>query len=303
MKHEIIGIDHGYGLIKTRSTEFTTALTRFSSEPAITKNTVEYKGNYYVVGGGQRLNVKTSKTEDGDNFILTLAALAEELKNRGLNECEVTISAGLPLTRFGAQKESFKEYLLQERDIYFKYETEPYHVVISGVILSPQGYAAIIEDLDTLPEDNTLVVDLGSWTMDILPMDGTVPDMTSTASLNEGVITAFNKINEEIRRLFGNDIPESIIQKVMQNKAVTLPDKYLVVIKELLKEYARNIQTKIEELKFNTEITSIIFVGGGASIIKNYGMSYFKNARIKCDVHANAKGYEYIAKEMLNNAA
>ena len=139
--------------------------------------------------------------------------------------------------------------------------------------------------------------------MDILPMDGTVPDMTSTASLNEGVITAFNKINEEIRRLFGNDIPESIIQKVMQNKAVTLPDKYLVVIKELLKEYARNIQTKIEELKFNTEITSIIFVGGGASIIKNYGMSYFKNARIKCDVHANAKGYEYIAKEMLNNAA
>ena len=48
------------------------------------------------------------KVEDDSFYLLTLAAVAKELKRRGLAEAKVFLAVGLPLTRFGAEKNSVK---------------------------------------------------------------------------------------------------------------------------------------------------------------------------------------------------
>ena len=52
-----------------------------------------------------------------DNYyLLTLAAIANEIHQRGLPpECSVRIAAGLPLTSFGRDKPKFKDYLLRSK--------------------------------------------------------------------------------------------------------------------------------------------------------------------------------------------
>ena len=67
-----------------------------------------------------RQEVKDTKTEDDSFELLTYAAIAKELKRRGLKESKVFLAVGLPLTRFGAEKKPFINYLMEEKDGKFK---------------------------------------------------------------------------------------------------------------------------------------------------------------------------------------
>ena len=48
----IIGIDHGYGNIKTANHIFKTGLLKNDGEPLFTKNMIVYNGKYYTIGEG-----------------------------------------------------------------------------------------------------------------------------------------------------------------------------------------------------------------------------------------------------------
>ena len=46
----IIGIDHGYGYIKTCHSVFASGVAAFDAEPAFSKRLVELDGRFYQVG-------------------------------------------------------------------------------------------------------------------------------------------------------------------------------------------------------------------------------------------------------------
>lgn len=104
----IIGIDHGYYAIKTRHCSFPAGLTCYGShEPYTRQSVLEVDGQFYVCGTG-RQPVRCDKTENDTYYLLTLAALAQEIKMRGApNESSVKIAAGLPLTSFGRTSQNF----------------------------------------------------------------------------------------------------------------------------------------------------------------------------------------------------
>ena len=49
----IVGIDHGYGNIKTANTVTPTGITKLDAAPTFTKNTLYYDGSYYLIGEGR----------------------------------------------------------------------------------------------------------------------------------------------------------------------------------------------------------------------------------------------------------
>lgn len=76
----IIGIDHGYYAIKTRHCSFPAGLTCYGShEPYTRQSVLEVDGQFYVCGTG-RQPVRCDKTENDTYYLLTLAALAQEIK-------------------------------------------------------------------------------------------------------------------------------------------------------------------------------------------------------------------------------
>ena len=84
------------------------------------------------------------KTANDNYYLLTLAALAQEIRKRkGERTAKVVLAAGLPLTGFGREKQKFKEYLFQKQLIRFLYEGERYEIQIEDVKLFPQGYSAL----------------------------------------------------------------------------------------------------------------------------------------------------------------
>ena len=138
-----IGIDHGYYAIKTRHFSFPAGIAEYSHEPYTLQNTLEFGGKFYVCGTG-RQPILRNKMENDNYYLLTLAAIAKEIKQRGgKTECSVRIAAGLPLAGFGREKKPFREYLLRSsQPVCFKFEGIAYKITIEDVKLFPQGYDA-----------------------------------------------------------------------------------------------------------------------------------------------------------------
>ena len=93
----VIGIDHGYGNMKTATRCFPSGVARYDKEPIFQNNLLVYNGMYYQIGEEHK-EFCAEKTQDEDYYVLTLAAIARELDGKGMNRVTVHIAAGLPLT-------------------------------------------------------------------------------------------------------------------------------------------------------------------------------------------------------------
>ena len=74
-KLEVIGIDHGWSMMKTISQVFVTGVKEITTTPALFGDVLEYEGKFYKVGA-VRQEVKDTKVEDDSFYLLTLAAVA-----------------------------------------------------------------------------------------------------------------------------------------------------------------------------------------------------------------------------------
>lgn len=170
----IIGIDHGYYAIKTAHCSFPAGLTSYGEhEPYTRQGLLEFGGCFFVCGSG-RQPIQRDKTVNDNYYLLTLAAIAKEIQQRGLPpECSVRIAAGLPLTSFGRDKPKFREYLLRSNQpVNYKFEGVEYSITIEEVAVFPQGYAALMTEVGLLQDEpSMLLMDLGGWTVDLKLMN------------------------------------------------------------------------------------------------------------------------------------
>lgn len=67
----IIGIDHGYGNIKTANHVFKTGVAASDTEPVFGTNVLLYNDRYYLIGEGHK-EFNADKITDEEYFILRL---------------------------------------------------------------------------------------------------------------------------------------------------------------------------------------------------------------------------------------
>lgn len=297
-KHiEVIGIDHGWSNMKTVSKVFTTGIKEITTEPAFYDNVLEWGGSYYKVGG-KRLEVRDTKVENDNFYALTLASVAKELDRRGMKKGNILLSVGLPLTRFGAEKQDFIRYLARDREVSFRFEQEKYCIRIARVSVFPQCYAAVADCIRTLPK-RAVIVDIGSWTIDIMPVYQCYPDEAECATVPQGLICCMREINEECVRQIGKELDEDMMQEVMAGRKSKLPEQYMGIVEGCLGKFAEKVYNMLKEHGYNLDVTPIVFVGGGATVMKLFGNMSGGNIQYIEDVRANAKGYEYLGKAYL----
>ena len=294
----IIGVDVGYGNTKTAHNCFSSGVKKLPGKPPLSTRVIETPDGYYAIGNG-KVSVQKSKTKDEYMRVLTMAAIAEELKKYGTTIADVHLGVGVPLTRMGAEKKDFLDYYNKQRRLIFKYEEVQYSVTLLSVDVFPQGYAGVVSFMKDFNK-SALVIDIGSWTVDIMPIFEYVPDQTRCKSLPLGTITCMNDINESLRQNLGKEADETIIKEVMIYGTSDIPSEYLSVIKNGLTSYASNLMDQIRALNFNSDLTQFIFIGGGATIMKHFLLeSDKKNALILDDVAINAKGYEDLIRHKM----
>lgn len=294
---KIIGIDHGYGNIKTANTVTPTGVSVFETEPPFEGNTIFYDGRYYRFGEGHKAFI-SDKTEDGDFYAATLFGIARELSREKIYEADVYIAAGLPLTWVKNQRENFREYLMKNPDVTFRYKKNLYKIHIAGCSIYPQGYAAVIGKLGEMNDVNMLA-DIGNGTVNIMYINNRKPVeskcWTEKMGVNQCVISVQNAVLDK----FGAKIDETIIEDIIKHGKSNIGKKYLDCITEQVRIYAEKILDVLEKYEYNSELMRLYIAGGGVSIMKNFAELDFGNVVLIEDICAAAKGYETICLNSL----
>ena len=89
-KLEVIGIDHGWSMMKTISQVFITGVKEITTTPALFGDVLEYEGKFYKVGT-VRQEVKDTKVEDEQFMMLGDAELSRRFSMQDEAEQKVAI--------------------------------------------------------------------------------------------------------------------------------------------------------------------------------------------------------------------
>ena len=186
-------------------------------------------------------------------------------------------------------------YLTKNKRVSFKYENESYHIEIDDVAVFPQCYAAVVDKIPTMAK-KTLIVDIGSWTIDIMPVINKSPDESKCVTIPKGPYYLCRPPPERGRR--GQQRGgggEAEIQNIMRYGRSDIDDEYFAIIKAEIEDFVDKVYNSIREFGYNLKTTPIVFVGGGAVVMKNFGSHDARNISYNLDVKANARGYEQLA--------
>ncbi len=302
-----IGIDHGYYAIKPQNFSFPAGITAYSHEPYTLQNTLEYEGRFYVCGTG-RQPILRDKTGNDNYFLLTLAAIAKEIKHRGeKTESSVVIGAGLPLTTYGREKKPFRNYLLRSsQPVCFRFEGEAYKVTIRDVLLFPQGYSAIVNHTEFVREEpSVLLMDVGGWTVDIMRLDNARPNADTCRSLELGMIRCIDETREQVRRDTGLSVTDVQVERVLAGQTCSIGEEASVIIQQQGRIYTERLLSAAMEAGFDLKALPVILMGGGAAVVTRNVREQDRLCRVLAltDAHANAEGYERIMGQMSGGVA
>ena len=297
----IIGIDHGYGNIKTANHCFKTGITGYDSEPLFTKDMLIYDGRYYLIGEGHK-EFLAEKNLDNDYYCLTLAAIAMELSDANLTEADVIIAAGLPLTWTSGQKKAFAEYLSQKAEVDFVFRGVNYHIRIADVKIYPQGYSAVVLYKHKLKGLNILS-DIGNGTMNTMYLINGRPQSGMMFTEKFGTYQCTLAIREGFMRRTRRELNDYIIDEVLRTGTAEISDSDLEIITDIAKDYVADIFRRLREHGYDEDSMRLFVAGGGGCLVKNFCPVDISRIVFIDDICAAAKGYEYLADVYLRAEA
>lgn len=290
----VIGIDHGYGNIKTAHTCFKSGVSAYDKEPTFKNNMLIYNDKYYIIGEEHKEFI-SDKMLDDDYYILTLAAIAREMNIRKITTANVHIAAGLPLTWVSEQKDDFKRYLLQNETADFNFKGTDYHIQFVGADIFPQGFSAVADNLREFKGVNMLA-DIGNGTMNVMYINECRPSEKKCFTEKYGTNQCMLAVRENLMKLYGVNIDETVLERVIKTGTADISERYLTAITKTASEYVKGIFRILREHGYDEELMKLYIVGGGGCMIKNFGEFNSERVIINDDICATAKGYEMLAQ-------
>ena len=293
----IIGVDHCFGNMKTANCCFPSGVISSDTEPPFTNDLLEWNDKYYSIGAGHK-EYSPDKATDDDYYVLTLAAIARELRREHITDAKVFIAAGLPLTWFDKHRERFIQYLLQHQTVDFTFRRVDYHIKIVGANVSPQGFAAVAEHLDNF-QGNTMLCDIGNGTMNLLRIKNTVPDQTTMATEEYGAYQCVKTVRKALMDEHQAKIDEDTITEIVKKGTADIDNAYLQTAVGAAKRYTAGIFRVLREHDYDPKLMKLYVVGGGGCLIRHFSEYDRNRVCINADICAAAKGFEYIAYKQL----
>ncbi len=294
----IIGFDDGYQLGKTANFIFDNGVHMLgSADPTLKENSLFYDGEYFKVCEG-RMAITEDKFSDDTARLRTMAGIAMELRNENIHSAEIVLTVGLPFSDYGRDKLKLIDYYNRKKVLEFSYDGEDYSVTIARVIVCPQCYSAIASRLGNMKGDY-LVVDIGSKTTDVVYVQNGLPVESKSITVEKAMVKWMKEIQHGMKVQTGKEIPEREVMKIVLKEESNLPPVYTELIRGMLREKIQSLELELAERGYNLEYANIIYVGGGALVARDYAGKYREHTAYECDLCANAKGYEFLAKQLL----
>ena len=292
----LVAMDHGNRNMKTENFVFTSGLVESDCRPAL-GDYLRYQDKFYSLSE-QRIPYMRDKTTDERFFALALFGIAMEAQRQARpleNSClQVELAVGLPPKHFGALYEKFEEYFKNRGKQQILYRGKMYEIEICDVAAYPQDYAAAMTVYSQIVDyDRVLTVDIGGFTLDYLLLRGGRPDLSVCESLEKGVIRLYNDVISRINSEKDILLEEQDVDRIIQGKRTDYSQDIIEVVESMTRTYVEDIIGTLRERGLDLKTGCVVWIGGGAMLLKKYLESSSRIGRsiFVEDICANAKGY------------
>ena len=298
----IVSIDHGNKSIKTPTLLFTSGLVESTTKPGIQGDYIFWNGKYYSLTE-KRISYLRDKTEDDRFYVLTLFAIAYEMRAAKvepdpINPIDITLLVGLPPAHYGHLHERFEKYFLRKQDIVdFEFNEECYCIRINKVFSYTQALAAAVTRFGDLKQHAvSYIIDIGGFTVDVLKLRYGRPDIEVVESFEKGVITLYNSIISQCNSQFDRLIEDSDIDEVILGSPTILPGEVQVLIRSMTTEFLNEFYNFLRERGIDVRTSKCVFAGGGSLLLRQM---IDRGGKVEYpiyidSIHANAIGYDLL---------
>ncbi|MGD6816411.1 ParM/StbA family protein [Metabacillus sp. 113a] len=274
--------------------------------PALKENNVIYRVGSLAAksNNSTELDPGSSKSEEDQTLVMLFASLALDAvngtsekgfkKNNQVIDANYTLGTGLPLREVKEGKDvGYRSQLLGSvHQVEFlvtpKYQGLKVNIRFDEVKVYPEGFAAYINlvmdnDLNIINKDlidkRILIQDIGGLSTDIAVIRNRNVDDDKAQGFNLGVSESLEAIREEILTKHGveldsrRDVVEIITRKNDRNHIMVkgsrtsvhdITDRILLELAKKQYRFLRNVWQR------NSQTEICYFVGGGASVLKDY---------------------------------
>ncbi|KZZ85374.1 MULTISPECIES: ParM/StbA family protein [Bacillaceae] len=274
--------------------------------PALKENNVIYRVGSLAAksNNSTELDPGSSKSEEDQTLVMLFASLALDAvngtsekgfkKNNQVIDANYTLGTGLPLREVKEGKDvGYRSQLLGSvHQVEFlvtpKYQGLKVNIKFDEVKVYPEGFAAYVNlvmdnDLNIINKDlidkRILIQDIGGLSTDIAVIRNRNVDDDKAQGFNLGVSESLEAIREEILTKHGveldsrRDVVEIITRKNDRNHIMVkgsrtsvhdITDRILLELAKKQYRFLRNVWQR------NSQTEICYFVGGGASVLKDY---------------------------------
>lgn len=295
----LIAVDHGNKQMKTAHATFPSGLCESSTKPPFGENVLHWNGRYYTISE-QRIPYMRDKTVDERFFTLTLFAIAFELRylncpGGGVNE--VKLAVGLPPAHYGAQYKKFEDYFLGRGITEYELDGSPRRIAITGAACFPQAYAAVMPAYPRIQQQpKVIVMDIGGFTADYLLIKNGQADLSVCDSLENGVITLYNRIKSKVNADYDLLLEESDIDAILQGKPHNCSESVVKLVNEQAQRFVDDLFGKLRERMIDLRTGMAVFAGGGSILLRRQieASGRIGTALFIQEISANTRGYELL---------
>lgn len=161
----------------------------------------------------------------------------------------------------------------------------------------PQAYAAAVTRLkELIGHPRVLIVDIGGFTADYLLMRNGECDLSVCDSLENGVIVPYNRIRTKVNSELNVLLEEADIDVILKGQGEVYSPVISSLVMRLAQDFVNDLFSSLRERMLDVSAGVVVFVGGGAILLRNQievsgkvGKAIFIE-----DINANAKGYEFL---------
>ena len=184
-------------------------------------------------------------------------------------------------------------YFKRKEPTYFSYRDKLYSILIRDVQCYPQAFAAaamMLGELATVPR--ALILDVGGFTADYL-----ITDLSTCDSLENGVILLYNRIRSKASSDLDILLEETDVDAILlQGQGSSYGEEAAALVEYQAQEFVNDMLGALRERQLDLRTGRVIFVGGGACLLRRQIEASGKVAHpvFVEDVNANAKGFEYL---------
>ena len=106
--------------------------------------------------------------------------------------------------------------------------------------------------------------------MDYLELKNGVPDMNICDSLENGVITLYNRIKSRVNSEYDLLLSESEIDDIIQGKKTDFNEQIQGLVRNITKTFVDDLLGAFRERSMDLRTGCVVFVGGGALLLREH---------------------------------